>query len=310
MDKKIIHFSLESDGRRFPSFDSKSFQVVNESELDVDKVDGKHASELGGMVEHGNEYHEPDFISTETDPTVDPSLKGVTKSQIQDHDPKAHIHDDRYYTETEIDTWKHDDEVEGEGGGFNADLVDGKHSSELGGGIPSGVIVMWSGLKANIPSGWGLCDGGEGRPDLRNKFILGVPDGEEAGGTGGAEIHTHGDHSALSHSGVAVQDHPALSHSGCAVADHPAHTHGTQPLTTVATAGSTKKGTTTASITESHTHTITIPDSAVQTHSVTQPSSHPIQTHSVTQPSNHPSQSHVASDHKPPYYKLCFIIKL
>jgi len=33
-----------------------------------------------------------------------------------------------------------------------------------GGGIPSGVIVMWSGLLANIPSGWALCDGTSGTP--------------------------------------------------------------------------------------------------------------------------------------------------
>lgn len=39
---------------------------------------------------------------------------------------------------------------------INADMVDGKDSMEI---IPSGVIVMWSGTLANIPSGWQLCDG-------------------------------------------------------------------------------------------------------------------------------------------------------
>lgn len=40
--------------------------------------------------------------------------------------------------------------------------------------IPTGVIVMWSGSIASIPSGWYLCDGTNGTPDLRNKFIIGA----------------------------------------------------------------------------------------------------------------------------------------
>lgn len=43
-----------------------------------------------------------------------------------------------------------------------------------GTGIPSGVIVMWSGSIATIPSGWYLCNGSNGTPDLRNKFIIGA----------------------------------------------------------------------------------------------------------------------------------------
>lgn len=38
--------------------------------------------------------------------------------------------------------------------------------------IPSGVIVMWSGTIATIPSGWYLCNGSNSTPDLRNKFII------------------------------------------------------------------------------------------------------------------------------------------
>jgi len=40
--------------------------------------------------------------------------------------------------------------------------------------IPAGVIVMWSGTIASIPSGWALCDGTSGTPDLRNRFIVGA----------------------------------------------------------------------------------------------------------------------------------------
>jgi hypothetical protein len=38
----------------------------------------------------------------------------------------------------------------------------------------SGVIVMWSGTIATIPSGWVLCNGSNSTPDLRNRFIIGA----------------------------------------------------------------------------------------------------------------------------------------
>jgi hypothetical protein len=40
--------------------------------------------------------------------------------------------------------------------------------------IPYGTILMWSGSIATIPTGWNLCDGTNGTPDLRNKFIIGA----------------------------------------------------------------------------------------------------------------------------------------
>lgn len=40
--------------------------------------------------------------------------------------------------------------------------------------VPSGVIVMWSGTVATIPTGWRLCDGSNGTPDLRDRFIIGA----------------------------------------------------------------------------------------------------------------------------------------
>ena len=41
-----------------------------------------------------------------------------------------------------------------------------------GGGISSGMIVAFSG--SEVPYGWLLCDGTNGTPDLRNRFILGA----------------------------------------------------------------------------------------------------------------------------------------
>ena len=72
--------------------------------------------------------------------------------------------------------------------------------SAIGAGpaLPKGVIVMWSGAIASIPSGWALCDGSNGTPDLRDRFIGGAGQSWNPGHTGGS--HTHG-HSL---SGIAV----------------------------------------------------------------------------------------------------------
>ena len=62
--------------------------------------------------------------------------------------------------------------------------------------LPSGVIVMWSGSVASIPSGWFLCDGGNSTPDLRNRFVIGAGSTYSPGATGGSAdaivvSHTH-----------------------------------------------------------------------------------------------------------------------
>jgi hypothetical protein len=65
-----------------------------------------------------------------------------------------------------------------------------RESAISGGSLPAGMIVMWGGAIANIPSGWQLCDGTNGTPDLRNIFIKGVAAGNEPGGIGGDSMHT------------------------------------------------------------------------------------------------------------------------
>ena len=60
-----------------------------------------------------------------------------------------------------------------------------------------GMITMWSGDVNSIPSGWALCDGTKGTPDLRGRFIVGSGQGANLtnrtiGDKGGQENHTHG----------------------------------------------------------------------------------------------------------------------
>jgi len=40
--------------------------------------------------------------------------------------------------------------------------------------LPAGVIALWYGSTASIPSGWTLCDGTSSTPDLRDQFIIGA----------------------------------------------------------------------------------------------------------------------------------------
>jgi len=68
------------------------------------------------------------------------------------------------------------------------DNLYGIPSSTSGGGssIPSGCIIIWSGAAGAIPSGYYLCNGSNGTPDLRNSFVLGAGNTYSVGQTGGS----------------------------------------------------------------------------------------------------------------------------
>lgn len=57
--------------------------------------------------------------------------------------------------------------------------------------LPSGVILMWSGTIATIPGGYVLCDGNNGTPDLRDRFLRAAGAIYNPGDTGGSTTHTH-----------------------------------------------------------------------------------------------------------------------
>jgi len=54
------------------------------------------------------------------------------------------------------------------------------------GGIPVGCICIWHGTIITIPAGWVLCDGLNGTPDLKDKFVFGGGGGRTIGSTGGS----------------------------------------------------------------------------------------------------------------------------
>jgi len=62
--------------------------------------------------------------------------------------------------------------------------------------IPTGLISLWSGAIGSVPAGWYLCDGTNGTPDLRDKFLVGAGSAYSVNATGGTAdaivvSHTH-----------------------------------------------------------------------------------------------------------------------
>jgi hypothetical protein len=69
-------------------------------------------------------------------------------------------------------------------------------SATLPTGFVAGMIMLWSGSIASVPSGWALCNGSNGTPDLRNRFIVGAGSTYAVDATGGSAdaitvSHTH-----------------------------------------------------------------------------------------------------------------------
>jgi len=62
--------------------------------------------------------------------------------------------------------------------------------------IPAGGIFLWSGSIGSIPAGYVLCNGSNGTPDLRDRFVVGAGSTYSVDGTGGSAnsivvSHTH-----------------------------------------------------------------------------------------------------------------------
>ena len=78
-----------------------------------------------------------------------------------------------------------------EGKTFNNLVVEGKlQINNNFNQLPKGCIVPYHGTE--VPKGWALCNGSNGTPDLRSRFIIGSGQGEglssyEQSGTGGTE---------------------------------------------------------------------------------------------------------------------------
>lgn len=88
--------------------------------------------------------------------------------------------------------------------------------------IPTGGIIMWSGTIANIPSGWALCNGSNGTPDLRNKFIVGA----HSDLSGEAKTSVEGSSTFTQTGGNLTHDHGGVGgNTTLSVTQIPSHAH-------------------------------------------------------------------------------------
>ena len=172
--------------------------------------------------------------------------------------------------------------------------------------IPTGVILLWSGSQASIPTGWLLCDGTSGTPDLRDRFVVGAGSTYAVAATGGSNTvtldttqipsHTHTFSGTTAGAGAhthSISD-PGHSHSfttyiksGAGFSPGPASygmVAGTSDYTSVSSQGTTASGTGISIVgVGDHTHTF-----------------------SGTTGSTGGGGSH---ENRPPYYALCYIMK-
>lgn len=75
--------------------------------------------------------------------------------------------------------------------------------------IPTGMISLWYGATGSVPVGWYLCDGTNGTPDLRDRFIVGAGNAYAVNATGGSAdaIVVNHTHTATSTSSVTDPGH-------------------------------------------------------------------------------------------------------
>jgi len=214
-------------------------------------------------------------------------------------------------------------------GGVTSDIqtqLDSKVSA--GGAVPSGVITMWSGSVVAIPAGWLLCDGTNGTPDLRDRFIVGAGGTYTVNDTGGADSvqlsgsempsHSHGSGSLHtdsdgnhSHGGTAET---AGSHGHSGSTDTAgAHTHrinsGDLNLSesTLRNAGSSNQNDRFTESAGDHSHTLNINNAGNHTHNldIQSAGSHD---HGVDGNTSS-SGGNAAHENRPPYLALAYIMK-
>jgi len=97
--------------------------------------------------------------------------------------------------------------------------------------IPLGVISLWYGSIGSVPTGWYLCDGTNGTPDLRDKFVIGAGSTYAVAATGGSTTST-----------LVIGNLPAHTHTATSTVTDPGHTHTPGSISTINRNAGTSNG--------------------------------------------------------------------
>lgn len=170
--------------------------------------------------------------------------------------------------------------------------------------IPAGVILMWSGSIATIPTGWVLCDGNNSTPDLRNRFIVGAGTGSSyaVGATGGADSITLSTTQIPSHTHTfsATTGNMSANSTHSHTISDPGHTHsastGSNQGVLLAAGASYEWYTPAGTNTGSSATGISVNSASTQ------------HTHTVSGTTD-AAGSGGSHENRPPYYALCYIMK-
>ena len=169
----------------------------------------------------------------------------------------------------------------------------------------TGMIIMWNGTPSNIPTGWALCNGANGTPNLTDKFIVGAGNTYPVGGTGGTKDATLVSHSHTITSSSANDGNHSHSISGSADgAGGHSHTYdqrGTMTAQVSGYSGSIGGSSTTSKTTSSignHTHSLSGSTNSTGNHK-----------HTITSTCSSNGSS-ATNKNLPPYFALCYIMRL
>lgn len=165
--------------------------------------------------------------------------------------------------------------------------------------VPVGAIIMWSGNYGSWPSGWSICNGGGGTPNLQDRFILATSGSANPGETGGTHTQYLG-----------VNNMPYHNHSGSSNATFN-HTHSTDSqglhAHTLRKQAKFAAGTNRTGVFLSGTGTYSPGDpmlnSGYHTHSNSWSGTH---SHTITVGY---AGSGTGFENRPLFYRLCFIMK-
>jgi hypothetical protein len=184
--------------------------------------------------------------------------------------------------------------------------------------VPMGFIGMWSGSAASIPAGWHLCDGTSGTPDLRDRFIVGAGGAYAPAATGGSTsqtpsvtVATH----ALALSEIPSHDHGFVDNGHSHAASGADHSHGIawsygQYLANIGPGFGVAGLVGGNSVTALGTPNATDGSGATGVSVSGSGSNISFGAQGSGAAHGHPGSTVSAIDVRPPYYALCFIMKI